>query len=182
MKIAIFIDGGYLNKVLENEFKARIDFSKLPHAVSRGKEILRTYYYNCLPYQGSPPSDEEKERFSKAQKFFKFLDRLERYEVRTGTLVRRGSEFQQKGIDTLLSIDLVNFAALGKISDAVLVTGDYDFIPAVKVAKNHGVNIILYHSQLTDCYHTSLWEVCDERIPITQAFVDSIKWISPTRP
>lgn len=174
MKIAIFIDGGYLDKI-SKKYGFPVDFNRLSQEMANGKEILRTYYYNCLPYQGSPPSQEEKERFSKAQKFYKALERLPRYEVREGRLAKRGAEFEQKGIDTLLSIDLVNLAASGKISDAVLLAGDSDFLPAVKVAKDHGVNIFLYHSRDKYDYHESLWLICDERIAIDSAFLDKVK-------
>jgi uncharacterized LabA/DUF88 family protein len=115
MKIAIFIDGGYLDTIAKR-CGVKIDYCKLSVDVSQGKE--------------------EKTRFSNAQKFHQALERLPRYEVRTGRLVRRGDEYEQKGVDTLLSIDLVNLAASGKISDAVLVAGDSDFMPAVKVAKD----------------------------------------------
>ena len=115
MKTAIFIDGGYLSKVMQIEFNLRVDFEKLSNVIANGREILRTYYYNCLPYQSNPSTEEERKRFSKAQSFFRILSRLPRYEVRLGRLARRGSEFQQKGVDTLLSIDIVNLAASGKI-------------------------------------------------------------------
>ena len=93
MKVAIFIDGGYIEKVMKHEFPSfRIDYGKLPSAISRDKEILRTYYYNCLPYQGDPPTDEERERFSRRQRFHAFLNSLPKYEVREGKLVKRGSE------------------------------------------------------------------------------------------
>lgn len=170
MKIAIFIDGGYLAKIAKKYNNSGIDFLNLSREMSQGKEILRTYYYNCLPYQGSPPTTDEKERFSKAQKFFNALERIPRYEVREGRLAKRGNEFEQKGIDTLLSIDLVNLAASGKISDAVLLAGDSDFLPAVKVAKEHGVNIFLYHGRDRSDYHEALWRTCDERIAIDSFF------------
>ena len=176
MKIAIFIDGGCLAKISKRYGSVAIDFCLLSREMSQGKELLRTYYYNCLPYQSNPPSQEEKERFSKAQKFHKYLERLPRYEVREGRLAKRGpSEFEQKGIDTLLSIDLVNLSASGKISDAVLLAGDSDFLPSVKVSKEHGVNVFLYHDREKTCYHESLWLACDERVPIDSTFLEKVK-------
>ncbi len=174
MKIAIFIDGGYIDKVTRNEFEVRIDYAKLPEVICGGKEILRTYYYNCEPYQSNPPTPDEKERFSRAQRFYKMLTRLPRYEVRLGRLACRGDDYEQKGIDTLLSIDLVNLAATKQISDAILVAGDYDYVPAIKVVKEHAVNVILYHSRVRGNYHDLLWEVCDDRIPISQEFINKI--------
>ncbi|MBI5886873.1 MAG: NYN domain-containing protein [Deltaproteobacteria bacterium] len=88
MKIAIFIDGGYLDKVVKNEFgiHVHIDYEKIAKELSLGKEILRTYYYHCEPYQSNPTTSDEKERFSKAQKFHSMLNKLPRYEVRLGKL------------------------------------------------------------------------------------------------
>ncbi|MBI5886872.1 MAG: NYN domain-containing protein [Deltaproteobacteria bacterium] len=87
-------------------------------------------------------------------------------------------EFRQKGVDTLLSIDMVNLAASGKISDAVLLAGDSDYIPAIKVVKEHGVNVFLFHSKDKKSYHEALWDICDERFPIDSGLIAKIKRIS----
>jgi uncharacterized LabA/DUF88 family protein len=108
-------------------------------------------------------------------KFYVMLDKLPKYEVRYGRLVFRDGEFEQKGVDTLLSIDIVNLSASGKISDAVLLAGDSDYIPAIKVVKDHGLNFILYHSKSKNCYHSSLWNICDERVPIDLGLIEKIK-------
>ena len=43
MRVAISIDGAYLEKVLRNEFGfAQVDFAKLSELMARGREILRT--------------------------------------------------------------------------------------------------------------------------------------------
>jgi len=180
MRIAIFIDGGYLEKTLKNEFgEAIIDFRKLIEILANGKDLLRAYYYNCLPYQSTPPSSEESERFSKKEKFFAYLRRLPRISVKLGKLAYRGIDnegkklFEQKGIDTLLSIDMVNLASTRQVSDVILLAGDSDYIPAIEVTKTHGVGVILYHSQRRDSYHINLWEACDERVPITQALINT---------
>ncbi len=50
-KAAVFIDGGYIAKVLENEFDyARIDYGKLVDGLikqSGQMSLLRSYYYDC---------------------------------------------------------------------------------------------------------------------------------------
>jgi hypothetical protein len=51
---AIFLDAGYLSKVLWHDHaNARIDFSKLALEMAEPDQLLRAYYYNCLPYQGN---------------------------------------------------------------------------------------------------------------------------------
>jgi uncharacterized LabA/DUF88 family protein len=185
MRVAIFIDGGYLEKVIKNEFGGLpIDFAKLVEVLAGGRELLRSYYYNCLPYQSNPPTPEESERFAKKERFFSYLRRLPRFSVRLGKLALRGAGtgnriFEQKGIDTLLSIDMVNLAATKQVSNIVLLAGDRDFIPAIEVTKTHGVGVILYHSQRRDAYHIDLWEVCDERFPINQGMINNIRVPSP---
>ena len=50
-RIAIFVDGAYFDATIRNECGGvRIDYAKLAHQLAGGVEILRTYYYNCLPY------------------------------------------------------------------------------------------------------------------------------------
>ncbi len=185
MRTAIFIDGGYLEKIIKNEFlEVPIDFVKLVDVLRDGKELLRTYYYNCLPYQSNRPTPEESQRFAKKESFFSYLRRIPRFSIRLGKLAYRGTNegkkiFEQKGIDTLLSIDIVNLAATKQVSNIVLLAGDSDYVPAVEVAKIHGVGIILYHSQKTVSYHIDLWMACDERIPINQGIINKIKVPTP---
>jgi len=177
-RIAIFIDGGYLDVTNRDECGGvRIDYAKLATKLAGSTEILRTYYYNCLPYQQTTPTEEEKTRFSQAQKFHAALRSLPRFEVREGLLVYRGSNrrgepiFVQKGIDIQLGVDLVLLSAKQQISHAVVIAGDSDLIPALGVAKNEGVLIHLYHGSAP---HRKLIEIADERTQITPAFLSDI--------
>lgn len=176
-RIAIFIDAAYLQFTLR-EFKSpRIDFEKLVSEMAGGREILRSYYYDCEPYQSDPPTPEEKKRFGGAQRFHYALDRIPRFQVRLGKLAFRGLNengkpiFQQKRVDIQMGVDMVLLAAKHQISDAVILAGDSDFLPAIDAAKPEGVVIHLFHG---DRPHADLVAKCDERTRIDQAFVDSI--------
>jgi uncharacterized LabA/DUF88 family protein len=171
MRVAIFIDGGYLSKVLR-QYGHRIDLGKFSLEIAGSREILRTYYYDCLPYQSSPPSGEEAARFSKVQSFHRALKSLDRYEVRLGRLAKRDDGFIQKGVDVLLSIDMVNLSAKGKIDEAILVAGDSDYVPAIKMVKDNGVGITLYYSGRV---HDELLENCDVCKKLDQEFIDKVK-------
>ena len=177
-RIAIFIDGAYLANVLRNEFeRARIDFQTLSDIIAGNAEILRTYYYNCLPYQGNPPQPEDKRRYDAARRFYDALMMLNRYEVRLGRLEFRGLDsdgkprFEQKRVDILLGVDMVQLAAKGHIQEAVIVAGDSDFIPAISAAKSEGVIVRLFHG---DQCHDDLRREVDERIRFDQAFINSV--------
>ncbi|WP_297491092.1 NYN domain-containing protein [Thermococcus sp.] len=172
---AVFIDGGYLAKVLKNEFsEIKIDFLKLSNEICPGKR-LRTYYYNAPPYQSSPPTPEEKERYQKAMRFFHSIDRLERFEVVKGKTVKRyaadGKEyFAQKGVDVRLAVDLVRLSWAGHIKIAVLIAGDNDFVPAVKAAKDAGVIVKLYYSKNSSS--DELISTVDEAEEITKELIE----------
>ena len=101
---------------------------------------------------------------------------LPRFEVRLGRLQRREDSqgrpfYQQKRVDILLGIDMVQLAAKGHIREAVLLAGDSDFIPAVTAAKSEGVIVSLFHG--TGCHRDLMREV-DERRRFDQALIDSV--------
>lgn len=179
-RIAVFIDGGYIEKIAMEEFGgARVDYRLLSKEMSDGLSHLRTYYYHCLPYQGQPPSADERQRFAARQKFYNALERLERFEVRLGYLKRRCLDrdgnhiFEQKGVDVFLAIDLVQLAAKHLITHAAILTADNDFVPAIKVAKDEGVVIRLFHSATLGRTH-QLWQAVDERIIINSSFINCV--------
>ena len=177
-RIGIFIDAAYLQFTLRQEFSApKIDIKKLVDRMAGGREILRSYYYDCEPYQSNPPTEVERERFGRAQRFHYALDQIPRFQVRLGKLAFRGWNtdgkpiFQQKRVDIQMGVDLVLLAAKNLISDAAILAGDSDFLPAIDAAKPEGVVIHLFHGERP---HTDLVAKCDERTKIDQAFIDSI--------
>ena len=178
-RIAIFMDNAYLQNVLHGEFGTpRIYYGALAQKIAGGSDILRSYVYDSLPYQGNTPTDEERSRYSGKRRFFQALDRLPRFTVRQGRVARRGPDaqgryrFEQKQVDSLLSVDLTMLAAKHLIQEAAIIAGDSDFIPAVEAAKSEGVLIRLFHGQSV---HSDLWTAADERLQFSQEFIDSIR-------
>ena len=173
-KAAVFIDGGYLANVLKQLFgEAKIDFGALSNKLCAGVERLRTYFYHCMPYQSSPPTKEESERYAAADRFIYRLKKLPRFEVRLGKLSHHGTEFVQKRIDVLLSVDLVRMSWGRQIDRAILITGDSDFVPAVQAAKDAGVLVQLYYAP--GFVHDEPLQACDDRFEITKELIDSVK-------
>jgi uncharacterized LabA/DUF88 family protein len=177
-RIAVFIDGGFVEKISQQEFaNLRVDYDRLSTVMASGLSHLRTYYYHCLPYQSNPPTEEEKERFANRQRFYNALERIPRFQVRLGRLRRRGNDFEQKGVDVFLAIDLVQLAVKRLITHAAMITADSDFLPAIEVAKNEGVIIRLFHSQHLE-RQKELWQCADERIIVDAAFMSQIEKIA----
>ncbi|MBI4371813.1 MAG: NYN domain-containing protein [Elusimicrobia bacterium] len=181
---AIFIDAGYLSNVLKKDFPGiAVDFGKLAAELAVGSNLLRSYYYNCPPYQSNPPTKEESARKADADAFYAALKKLPRFEIRLGRLAKRAClycskiGFQQKRADLMLGVDLVNLSARAQIAKAILIAGDSDFLPAVSVAKDNGVLIHLYHGGPQNPAHRDLFAACDERTQITKELVDKIRKI-----
>jgi len=180
-RIAVFIDGAYLDKVLEPMRHGRkIGYYHLVTNIVRqaggDREIIRVYYYHCLPYQSNPPTLEQSQRIGHAQSFFRALQRTPRFEVRQGRLEYRGDDstgkpiYEQKRVDLLLGIDLTLHAAKGNVDEMFIIAGDSDFIPAICAAKSEGIVTYLVHRPHP---HDDLLDEVDERIEITQSLVDS---------
>ncbi len=70
-----------------------------------------------------------------------------------------------------MGVDLVLLAAKNSITDAAILAGDSDFLPAIDAAKPEGVVIHLFHGEHP---HNDLVARCDERTRIDQTFVDSV--------
>ena len=194
-RLAIFIDGGYLDSLSQDEFNIPVDYSKINEEIlnivsakSTGIELLRTYYYYCLPYQGNPPTAIEATRFSKRQSFFDSLNRLPRFMVRQGRLVFRGNDanglpiFQQKRVDLLLGLDFALLSGKNQISHVAVLAGDSDLLPAFRVAKDEGILVWLFHGPRhckkdgSPTFADELWREADERYEINLAFMKRIQF------
>lgn len=180
---AVFIDGGYIDKVLQFEHAgARIDYSKLVRQMVQPDELLRAYYYHCLPYQGNPPTDDEKARYASMHRFITALKNQPRFEVRLGKLVHRGSDgagkpiFIQKRVDCMVGVDMALLAGKGKITNVAIFTGDSDLIPALEAVKREGVLVTLWHGGFTrnSSPARELVEIADERRELTAAIVGTL--------
>jgi len=189
---AVFIDGGYLDKVLYREHgNARIDLEKFSRLMAGTDELLRAYYYHCLPYQSNPPTPEESARYAGRHRFTTKLSLLPRFEVRLGRLVCRGIDkttgeriFQQKRVDCMIGVDMALLAGKGKITNAALFTGDSDLMPAVESVKREGVLTTLWHGGISAENRPSaeLYALVDERRQLTLELIQSILLHhSPTR-
>lgn len=174
-KCAIFIDVGYLNKILKNNFnEVDIDYLKLSEEICNRLCLirLRTYFYNCMPLIRKNNKNDEK-MHAKAQKFISKIKRLPRFEVKLGKLQIIGGQFKQKMIDVLMSLDIVDMCFDRQIQHAILIAGDSDFVPAVKKAKDCGAIVHLYYHDSS--VHTAILDEIDEGHIITQELIDKCK-------
>ena len=144
----VFIDGAYLSlvsKFLGEGKHLKFDIKKFAENLAKKENLIckDIFYYNCPPFQGTPPTEEQEKRKAGYDKFISKLD-LSGIKVREGRCQMINNEYAQKGVDVLLSIDLIRQS--GKIKNFVLVACDTDFVPAIKdVREKDKVNVILYY-------------------------------------
>ena len=188
-RLAIFIDGGYVDQVSRRQVPGlSIDLQKLVDRVCADVrsashepiDLLRSFYYTCPPFQGNPPSPQERERTANFGKFLYALERLPRFEPRLGRLQPSGATFIQKQVDLLLGLDIALLSGRQQITHAALVAGDGDLVPAIVATKREGVAAWLFHGprQSLDngerTYSEELWQQADERVTMDAAFWQSV--------
>jgi len=200
-RAVILIDNGYFSAILRDEFAIgreengtpiapRIDYLKLSEIVCQGYHRVRTFVYDCLPYQADPPTEEQKELYAGKTKIFSALKKLPSFEIRFGKQRPRGGDYIQKGVDVLLTVDMVRLSSKGQVQKIFLVSGDGDYVPAVQAAKDEGVSVKLFHSgafqrmpngKMQPKYSNDLWTACDERQVIDENLVKQCLMPEPPR-
>jgi len=174
-KAAVFIDGGYLSRILKKYFnKPEIDYLKLCNLICEKIQVrrLRTYFYHCKPIVRKGNKEDEKKDNS-MQKFLTKLKRLPRFEVSLGRLQYINGVFKQKMVDVLMSLDIVDMCFENQIQHAILIAGDSDFVPAIKRAKDDGAIIHLFYHP--ESIHTEMLDIVDELHPITEELIENCK-------
>jgi uncharacterized LabA/DUF88 family protein len=171
-RAAVFIDNGYLSKVVPNGMK--VDFEQFCNTICGGKERLRTYFYDCMPYQSEPPAEDERARYGNYCKFRDIIEGLPRFQMRFGKLRKnRDGTFEQKRVDILMAVELVRLSWSHQIGHAIIVSGDSDFVPAIEAAKDAGVITTLYYSKKS--VHDELLSAVDERYEMGPSFFKSVR-------
>jgi uncharacterized LabA/DUF88 family protein len=167
-KIVLMIDGGFLRVGARNAGKyynpAFIEsFSKICPAAD--EELFRVLYYDCAPYQGRQrlPVSGLTQTFEGSDQWLLDLAKMDLIAVRRGVLKFRGyklkkvpvtgvapltdsdfnPDFEQKGVDMRIGLDIASYSALKCVDRIGLVTADTDCVPAMKLARKNGVQVVL---------------------------------------
>ena len=137
-QVMVFIDGGYVRggfkKLLGHE---RIDFRRLANDSARyfippvSGRVTRIYYYDAIV-----DASDDLDRNRKQSEFFHSIALIRSFEVKLGRLVKTGSgDYRQKGVDILISIDMLTKAFQNFYDIAVFIGGDDDFVDLVNAVK-----------------------------------------------
>ena len=184
-RLAIHIDGGYVSNVAKSA-RVWVDFERLSAKVAatiretteEPLDLIRTYYYDCLPYQGASPTPDEEERVKRRSRFFDGLRGLPNYAMREGRLKLQGIDqqgqpiFQQKRVDLMMGLDIARLASKGQVTHTALLSGDSDLIPAVEAAQQEAVIVWLVHDAQSAAKELRL--LADNRILLDDEFLKAV--------
>ena len=181
-KTLVFIDGAYLSFISKYFGKGKpLKYKIEKFAINLCRELNlfceEVYYYTAPPYKSPIPTDSEKQR---QRNYDKFISKLKlakpKIIIREGRCQKIGNTFQQKGVDTLMTMDLLKIAEQRKTDSIVILTSDTDFVPIIKdIREGHNIKVILGY--FTDRRRKSafslsnhLWKACDKKILIRREF------------
>lgn len=182
-KVAILMDGGFVKKKLSQRhrrFPTVQDITGLAQQIMqnqllRGKDLLRVYFYDAPPFEGTVvnPVDHTRTNFAVTPQARQNLNLLRDLELEPNFAVRRGllklsgwklgkraiqglsrnprqivandfvPDLKQKGVDMRIGLDIAWLSIKRIVESIVLVTGDSDFIPAMKVSRKEGIIVYL---------------------------------------
>jgi uncharacterized LabA/DUF88 family protein len=167
LRVAVLIDGGHL-RVLSRKAKQSYNpefIEKIAHqCVLESENLLRILYYDCAPYSGEVklPVSGDPFKFEGSDGWLKRLSEKDLFAVRRGVLKFRGfkpkkipilteplkdedfkPDFEQKGVDMRIGLDIANYAVTRAVDRLILMTGDTDCLPAMKHARIAGLQITL---------------------------------------
>lgn len=140
-RFAILVDVGYLYAAagdllfgISSRRSYRVNAEGLIKALEeraaacmRG-ELLRVYWFDAA--RDRVPTIDQR-----------VVAPLPRVKLRLGNLNKHN---QQKGVDAQIREDLETLARHGAVTDAILIAGDEDMVPAVEAAQTYGVRIHLW--------------------------------------
>ncbi len=178
----VFLDGGYIRALGDGWNVATVDPLELAKGLMDSSAVQtwaydRTKHPNALLgrvtfYDALPDDDEETE----LQKYWRAIELLPDVHLGFGALkgLKRRVR-QQKGVDTLIAVDMLVGAFSGLFDIAVLVAGDADFTPVVEEVRRRGVMVVVAASEpsLSD----DLRRVADRYVEI----VSGSGWLRPMK-
>ena len=175
-KIIVLIDGGFLRVKAKHAGKKYdpVFIEKFAHLCkSPDEEILRILYYDCAPYSGTVklPVSGTQYTFPGSDKWMDELACKNLFAVRRGVLKFRGfkpkqtpvnvasaltdadfeADFEQKGVDMRIGLDIATYSANRAADRIVLVTNDTDCVPAMKYGRKAGLQVVLIELSNNKC-------------------------------
>ena len=160
-------------------------------AARRDSSFLRAYWYDGAYPRGEAKGELQRQRFEELQRCPGLQLRLghlesrpfdrkhaarvaaEELEIDYDALIQklnREKIYHQKGVDTLIVLDMVRLIQQGSCSTLVLVAGDRDLAEAIRTVQQLGGTVILAYPKGAPVAD-ELRDLADERVAWSEALV-----------
>jgi len=134
----VFVDAKYL-QLIGYEFKSKglftenYDINRFAIAISKHKSYWcnSVHYYTAPPFQATPPTKDEQRRRTNYDNFINKLRRISNFSIYEGRCQKVDGQFHQKGVDTLLTMGLLELASDKKGETIIIIACDTDFVPVL---------------------------------------------------
>ena len=175
-RVSIFIDGNnfyYGLKIIYSDTKNPIDFDfkKFCDFLAGNRKIATIFYYNA-------PLDinRDLEKYKAQQRFFDKIQRIQNFKLVLCKLLKRKvkgtNEYYYiiKEDDIHMAVDMVKGAFKNLYDTAIVVSGDGDFVPAVKAVREE--NKIVENAYFKKSASTNLKFNCNKSLMLRREVLD----------
>ena len=164
--VAIFIDGSNLYHSLKR-YNIKTKFEEIIRKVETKREIVDIFYYTALLDKSI-----DENRYRKHKRFLDKIKKIPNFNVVLCTLrkmiLENGSvDFAIKGDDVYLATDLIKGSYESLYDVAIIISGDADFVPAIRLAQKNGKKVINAFFPKSSSYQ--LRNCCDGSINLRKA-------------
>lgn len=175
-RIMIFIDGNNFESALQNLYGHNVkvgykDFANhIAEHFCNGK-LQRIYYYTAV-------GDKDKAKEQATKNFVDTLNKtIPRMTAKYGYLkakkVNGVWEYEEKGTDVMMAVDMVSLGYSNSFDEAVLFSADTDFKPVIDELKRLGKVVIL--GVVDQQKAGRMKELCDDHFILKKTDIDPFK-------
>jgi len=176
-RVAVFIDGNNfyfgLKKLYGKEKSLKtFDFEKFAQFLAKEDKVIAIHYYNALLDREFNPK-----KFQSQKEFFEKLRRIPNFHLVLCKLLKRNitgtNKFYYiiKEDDINMAVDMVENACENNFDIALLVSGDGDFVPAVRSVKKK--NKMVKNIYFKNSSSRNLKNFCDESLELSKQILDN---------
>ena len=167
-RVAIFIDGSNLYHNLKR-FNIKTTFEEIIKRVETRRQVIDVFYYTALLDKSI-----NEERYKEHKSFLGKINKIPNFHVvlcnlRKVILEDGSVDFAIKGDDIYLATDLIKGAYENLYDVAIIISGDADFIPAIKLVQKNGKKVINAFFPKSSSY--LLRNCCDGSINLKKALL-----------
>jgi len=168
-RVSIFIDGSNLYNNLK-EYSIKVNFEEIIKKLENKRKVMNIFYYTALLDKAY-----NLEKYEKHKKFLEKIKQIPNFNIilcnLRKTILKDGSiRFDIKGDDVYLTTDLIKGAYENLYDVAIIVSGDEDFIPAIKLVQVIGKKVINAFFPKSSSY--LLRKACNGSINLKKALLE----------